>query len=185
MTTHTSATVRETPHVNQALKRRAQSVLNDRSIDPQTRAIIRYGLETNDPWLAELVRRADAGENNLDTIDFSQTPATSEDDASEERIEALAEMICRADDEPGTKWAALLVLMATLENAAHPKALANTAKHIAFTRCGELNVYGMVEAQIAALEGELLAVKFGAVITLFHAKAQGRMGTHEQLCAFA
>ena len=93
MTAHTSATVRE-PHVNQttrtntinnALTRRAQSVLNDRSIDPKTRAIIRYGLETNDPWLGELVRRADAGEANFDTIDFSQTPATSEVDASEER----------------------------------------------------------------------------------------------------
>ena len=171
MATHTSATVHEeTPQVNQtfrtnttitALKRRAQSVLNDRSIDPQTRAIIRYGLETNDPWLAELVRRADAGETIIDTIDFSQTPAASEVDASEEKIEALAEMICRADDEPGTRWAALLVLMATLENAAHPKALANTAKHLAFTRCGELNVYGMVDTQIAALEGELLAVSLG------------------------
>ena len=168
MATHVSATSHsETPHVNQttrtntiinALKRRAQSVLNDRSIDPQTRAIIRYGLETNDPWLAELVRRADAGETNIEAIDFSQTPATSEVDASEEKIEALAEMICRADDGPGTKWAALLVLMATLENAAHPKALANTAKHLAFTRCGELNVYGIVDAQIAMLEGELFSV---------------------------
>jgi hypothetical protein len=45
-----------------ALKRRAQAVLNDKSIDPQSRAIIRYALEVNDPWLARLVRRADAGE---------------------------------------------------------------------------------------------------------------------------
>ena len=44
----------------------------------------------------------------------------------------------------------------TLENAAHPKALANTAKHFALTRYGELNMYGMVDAQIAALEGEWL-----------------------------
>ena len=58
------------PHVDQttrtntimnALARRARAVLNDGSIDPQARAIIRYALETNDPWLAELVRRADAG----------------------------------------------------------------------------------------------------------------------------
>ena len=34
---------------------------------------------------------------------------------------------------------------------------ANLAKHFAFTRCGELNLNGMVEAQTAALEGELLA----------------------------
>ena len=81
MTTHTSATVRE-PHVNKptrtntimnALTRRAQAVLNDRSIDPQTRAIIRYGLETNDPWLAELVKRADAGESIVDALDCLQT----------------------------------------------------------------------------------------------------------------
>jgi hypothetical protein len=76
MADHSSATVRETPHVNQtsrtntivnALKQRAQSVLNDRSIDAQSRAIIRYALETNDPWLAELVRRADEGETVIDS----------------------------------------------------------------------------------------------------------------------
>ena len=38
-----------------------------------------------------------------------------------------------------------------------PKTLAHVAKHFAFTRCGELNVYGMVDAQIAVVEGELLA----------------------------
>lgn len=74
-----------------------------------------------------------------------------------EKIEALTEMICRPGDEPGTKAAALLVLMATVENSLHPKALANAAKHLAFTRCGELDLYGMVDAQIAVAEGELLA----------------------------
>ena len=162
MTTHSSAIERETPHVTEtttvsnSLKRRAQAVINDRSVDAQSRVLIRYGLETNDPWLAELVRRVDAGETIIETIDFSQTPTTGEDDSSEEKIEALAELICRAGDEPETKWAALLVLMVTLENAAHPKALANTAKHLAFTRCGELNLGGMVDAHIAMLEGELL-----------------------------
>ena len=161
MANHSSATVRETPHVNRtsrtntiinALKQRAQSVLNDRSIDPQSRAIIRYALETNDPWLAELVRRADAGETVIDSAGFLKTSSTDE-----EKIAALAEMICRAGDEAGTKSAALLVLMSTLENATHPKALANLAKHLAFTRCGELNLNGMVEAQIAVFESELLA----------------------------
>ena len=39
MANHSSATVRETPHVNETgLKRRAQSILNDRTIDPQSRA---------------------------------------------------------------------------------------------------------------------------------------------------
>jgi hypothetical protein len=166
MASHSSATREETPHVTQtsrtntivnALKRRAQAVLNDNSIDAQSRAIIRYGLETNDPWLAELVRRADAGETMFDKIDFSQTPASGEHDSSEDKIEALTEIICRVGDEARTKSAALLVLMATLENATHPKALANLAKHLAFTRCGELNVSGMVDAQIAVLESELLS----------------------------
>ena len=160
MADHSSATVRETPHVNQtsrtntiinALKQRAQAVLNDRSIDPESRAIIRYALETNDPWLAQLVRRADAGETVIDSAGFLKISSTDE-----EKITALAEMICRAGDEAGTKSAALLVLMSTLENATHPKALANLAKHFAFTRCGELNLNGMVEAQIAVFESELL-----------------------------
>ena len=167
MASHSSATVREhTPHANRisrtntivnALKRRAEAVLNDKSNDPQSRAIIRYALEVNDPWLARLVRRADAGEAIVDTFDFDETSETYNDDSNDEKIEALTEIICRAGDEPETKSAALLVLMAKVENSAHPKALANTAKHLAFTRCGELNLYGMVDAQIAVAEGELFA----------------------------
>jgi hypothetical protein len=167
MANHSSATVRDhTPHANQtsrtntivnALKRRAQAVLNDKSIDPQSRAIIRYALEINDPWLAELVRRADAGEAIIDTLDVERASDTNKDDSNQKKIEALTEMICRAGDEPEIKSAALLVLMATVENSSRPKALANTAKHLAFTRCGELNVYGMVDGQIAVAEGELLA----------------------------
>ena len=166
MADHSSATMRETPHVNQtsrtntivdALKRRAQSVLNDTSIDPQSRAIIRYALEVNDPWLARLVRRADAGEAIVDNLGFEDPSETNNDDSNEEKIEALKEIICRARDEPETKAAALLVLMATVENSTHPKAVANTAKYLAFIRCGELNLYGMVEAQIAVVEGQLLA----------------------------
>ena len=163
MTSYSSAPVRvETPHGNRttrtntimnALKRRAQAVLNDTSIDPQSRAIIRYALETNDPWLAELVRRADAGD---DVVEDIQNIETGGDDVSDEKIAALAEMICRAGDEPATKSAALLVLMATLEHASHPKALANTAKHVAFTRCGELNFCGIVDTQIPMLESELI-----------------------------
>lgn len=122
-----------------------------RSLDAQSRALIRYGLEINDPWLAELVRRADAGESIIDNLEDLQT---GEVDSSDEKIEALAAMICRADEESA---AALLVLMAMIENASHPKALANAAKHLAFMHCGEFNVYGMIDAQIAALEAELLA----------------------------
>ena len=159
MANHSSATMRETPHVDQAsrtdtitnaLKRRAQSVLNDRSIDPESRAIIRYALETNDPYLEELVRRADAGEIVIDSAGLSTT-------SDEEKIAALVEVICRAGDDAGTKSAALLVLMSTLENASHPKALANLAKHFAFIRCAELNFNGIVDELIAVFEGELLA----------------------------
>ena len=166
MANDSSATVRhEAPHTNRttrtativnALKRRAQAVLNDTSIDPQSRAIIRYAMEINDPWLAELVRRADEGETALETIDFSQTPDTLEQDLSDKRVRALADIICRDGDEPETKSAALLVLMSSIEDSAYPKSLANTAKHLAFARCGELNLYGMVDAQIAVAEGELL-----------------------------
>ena len=161
MTTHGSATVRETPHetettqitISDALRRRAQAVINDRSIDPQWRNLIRYALEINDPWLSDLVRRAGAGETIIDTIDFSQTPEPDEDDATKDKIEALAEIICRS----GEAAAALFVLMGTLENSMDPKLLANTVKHFAFTRCSELNLYGIVDAQLALVEGELLA----------------------------
>jgi len=165
MTQDTSATTREeTPHEHQttrtntiinALKRRARAVLNDETIDAQSRAIIRYALETNDPWLAKLVRHADAGETIIDEDGFLQTNESDEDDSSEEKIQTLAEMICRAGDEPATKTAALFVLMATLENAAHPKAIANTAKHFTFTCCGELNLSGIVDAQVEVLQREL------------------------------
>ena len=163
MTTNSSAiALEQTPHetettpttISDALRRRAQAVINDRSIDPQWRNIVRYALEINDPWLADLVRRADAGEKIIDTIDFSETPETNEDESSEENIGALAEIICRANDDSA---AALFVLMGTIENATHPKLLANAAKHLAFTRCGESNLYGIVDAQLSLVEGELLA----------------------------
>jgi hypothetical protein len=141
-----------------AYRRRAESVINDRSIDAQTRALIRYALETGDAWLAELLRRVDAGESLVDTVDFSQEPqAMNDDDLYAEKIEALAEMICRGGDEPDTKSAALLVLMDAFENSPHPKALANTAKHLAFNHCAERNLCGMVDAEIRVLEAELFA----------------------------
>ncbi len=163
MTTHSSATAREeTPHatkttINKAVKRRAESVINDRSIDAGSRTLIRYALEINDPLLAELVRRVDAGESIVDAK-FSEMAVTNfEDDPNEAKIAALTDLICRAGDEPEIKSAALLVLMATLESAAHPKVLANTAKHLAFTQCGELNLCRMVDAHIPVIEAELLA----------------------------
>ena len=164
MANHSSAAARrETPHANRttrtntvmnALTQRAQSLLNDKSIDAQSRAIIRFGLETNDPWLAELVRQAEASEHVPDTHDFSETPATNKGDSSRAKIEALAEIICAGGDECAS---ALLVLMRKFQNSGEPKVLAHTVKHFAFTRCGELNVNGMVDAQIEIVESQLFA----------------------------
>jgi hypothetical protein len=167
MDCHSSATTRsEAPHapetdstrtISDALKRRAQSVINDRSIDPESRTLVRYALEINDQYLADVVRRADAGESISNALQRSEISDTSEEDLSEERVEALAEIICRAGDEPETKSAALFVLMGAIEHSNDPKLLANTAKHFAFSRCGEFNLYGMVDEQIAVVESELLA----------------------------
>ena len=170
MNTHSTASVRvETPHeiettqitISDALRRRAQSIINDRSINPQWRTIIRYALEINDPFLPDIVRRADAGETviHIDSANFSQTPESKEDDSNEEKVEALAEIICRAGDEAA---AGLFVLMGTLEGSMHPKVLANAGKHVAFTRCAESNLYGIVDAQIEVVESELLA---GSVVS--------------------
>jgi len=163
MANHSSASVRvQKPHetettqitISDALRRRAQAVINDTSIDPQWRNIVRYALEINDPLLPDLVRRAGAGERVIDTTDFSQTPASDEDYSDREKIERLVEIICGAGDEPA---AALFVLMGMLQHSTECEALAHTVKHIAFTHCGERNVYGMVDAQLAVVEGELLA----------------------------
>ncbi len=148
-----SARLREETHstnaasgttINDALKRHAQAIINDKSIDAHTRAMIRYGLEINDAALPDLIRCVDNGESLLDSMYVA---------SSEEKIEVLTDLICRSGDEPA---AALLVLLSTLENSTHPKALANAAKHLAFTRCGELNLHGMVDAQIAMFEDKLL-----------------------------
>jgi hypothetical protein len=137
----TNNTVNQT-QISDALRRRAESVIQDKSIDSGSRTIIRYGLEINDPMLSELVQRVEAGEYIADNIVGANA---SEDDSTEQKVEALAEMICQAD-HAGRRAAALLVLMSELENADDPKSLANTAKHCAFTRCGEM---------IAMLEQEL------------------------------
>ena len=164
MSTHSSSAPERqaTPHatnsnntINDAVRRRAQSLINDRAIDASDRAFIRYALATNDaPGLSELVRCADAGEP---IIDESYMPEVNDEISTEEKIERLAEMICQAGGQLETRSAALLVLMSTLENSTEPKVLANHVKHLAFTRCGELNCFGMVDAQIAAIESELLA----------------------------
>src|SRR5215218_7306224 len=108
MSTHVSATMREeTPHANErtettqitisdALRRRAQAVINDTSIDPQWRNIVRYALEINDPLLPDHVRRAREGERIIDTTDFSETREINEDHSTREKIEKLVMIICGA-----------------------------------------------------------------------------------------
>lgn len=164
MTTHSSAELRDkTSHatdsitnntMSAAVRRRAHALINDRTIDANERVWIRYALETNDAsGLAELVRRADAGEP---IIDDSYVLEANDEISTEEKVERLAQMICQAGGQLETRSAALLVLMSKFETSENPKVLANHVKHLAFTRCGELNCYGMVDAQIAAIESELL-----------------------------
>lgn len=165
MSTHSSSAPERqaTPHatnsttnnaLNDGIKRRAQSLIKDTTIDESDRAFIRYALATNDASvLSELVRRADAGEP---VIDESCMLEADDELSTEEKVDRLAAMICQAGSQPETRSAALLVLMSTLENSTEPKVLANHVKHIAFTRCGELNCFGMVDVQIAAIEAELL-----------------------------
>ena len=95
MANHSSASVREREHTTRttrtntivdALTRRAEAILNEKSIDPESRAIIRYAMEINDPWLAELVRRADAGEAVVDSRGFEEPPDTYDDECDEEKI---------------------------------------------------------------------------------------------------
>jgi hypothetical protein len=82
------------------------------------------------------------------------THISSDEDSSISNVEALTEIICGAGEKAS---AALLVLMSMLQNSTEPTVLAHTAKHLAFTRCGELNVNGMVDAQAVVFKGELLA----------------------------
>jgi len=119
MTTHgSSAPAREaTPHatnntISDAVRRRAQSLINDRTIDASDRAFIRYALATNDaPGLSELVRRVDAGEP---VIDDSYLLEANDEISTVEKLERLAAMICQAGAQPKTRAAALLVLMSTI-----------------------------------------------------------------------
>ena len=64
----------ETPHttnsitnnsISNAVKRRAELLINDRTIDKCARAFIEHTLETEDPYLPKLVRRVEAGESIL------------------------------------------------------------------------------------------------------------------------
>ena len=73
MAKHISAAVRsETPHLGAAIKRRAQDLINNKSIDAATQNLLRYGVEIDDPLLPDLVRRVEAGERIINDEGFLQ-----------------------------------------------------------------------------------------------------------------
>ena len=75
MLNHNSAELRDgTPHatnsitnkpISNAVKRRARSLIKDRTIDKCARAFIQHTLETEDPYLTKLVRRVETGRSIL------------------------------------------------------------------------------------------------------------------------
>jgi hypothetical protein len=70
MAAYSSLTLRkEKSHtIDASLKRRARLLITDGSIPGQTRALIRYALEINDPDLVQLVQRVETGETTIDHI---------------------------------------------------------------------------------------------------------------------
>lgn len=70
MATDTSATPRgeESHIIDASLKRRARLLVSNGSIPRQTRLLIQYALQGNDPHLAQIVRRVEAGEMTIDHV---------------------------------------------------------------------------------------------------------------------
>ena len=91
-------------------------------------------------------------EDRIEAVESELPEGTGEDDSSRKKIEALADIICNGGEESSP---ALFVLMEALQTSSEPKALAHVVKHFAFTRCGELNVFGVVDSQMAVLERKL------------------------------
>lgn len=137
------------------LKQRALAIIDSKAHDAETRAILRYAVEVEDPTLSELVRRAETGDTILDTVNIPGLQRNHRE-LSRQDAQILAKIICSDDHDPGNRSAALLVLMAALETSAKPKDTCYVIKQFAFARCGELNLFGMVDAQVELLQGELL-----------------------------
>ena len=70
MTKHGSASPRkqESRTLDAELKRRARKLATDSRVDPRTRSLIRYGLDTKDQYLKQIVNRVEAGEMSIDHI---------------------------------------------------------------------------------------------------------------------
>ena len=54
--------------IDASLKRRARLLISNSSIPRQTRSLIRYALEIKDPYLAQVVRRVEAGEMTIEWL---------------------------------------------------------------------------------------------------------------------
>ena len=67
MTKHGSASPRKRT-LDANLKRRARQLATDSRVDPRTRSLIRYGLETKDQHLEQIVNRVEAGEMSINHI---------------------------------------------------------------------------------------------------------------------
>jgi len=74
MARHSSARPREEKShiIDASLKRRARLLITNSSIPRQTRLLIRYPLEINDPYLAQVVRRVEAGEITINFLYLEQ-----------------------------------------------------------------------------------------------------------------
>jgi len=70
MARHGSATLRQEKSrtIDASLKRRVRLLLTNSSVPAQTRSMIRYAMEIKDPHLSQLVRRVEAGEKTIDSL---------------------------------------------------------------------------------------------------------------------
>jgi len=71
-----SGNINSTPEshiIDASLKRRARLLITNSSIPRQTRSLIRYALEIKDPYLAQVVRRVEAGELTIDYLYLEQS----------------------------------------------------------------------------------------------------------------
>ena len=66
---HSSDSSLKSHGIDASLKRRARLLITNSSIPAQTRSLIRYALEIKDPYLAQVVRRVEAGEMTIESLD--------------------------------------------------------------------------------------------------------------------
>ena len=92
----TNNTLKLNPN-NDEVRQRAWSLIRDKSLDEGSRSLIGYALEIEDPRLAELVQRAEAGESVMVNIVATDT---ADNEATQQKVGVLVEMICQAHD-PG------------------------------------------------------------------------------------